>query len=304
MVDGFAYHGDPDEVTSDQEKVEYTKKIKSLGFYWAGSLEQFYGRNLTMKIKQAYLTLQDGDAKEDYLTLSFPAIFSGDMASIPGRLGLARRLRLNPPVISDLYDVCKQFGQEYADASEAERENLQSAVINLASFDIAEDDKRVMTQAYPILLNNARDFLGCIFWESELELSFNQTIIPESYYRQKYPFIQFRMPQPGPQIDSTTTITNRSAEFDEDCNQPSAEYYEYPAKNQVFETARSTAYDNFYARFTSTEQNQINILSKEDKAWAFESTLENGGVDVTAQGFSHTNLLCGGGGGGGGAPFP
>ena len=60
---------------------------------------------------------------------------------------------------------------------------LESAVINLASFDIAEDNRRVLTQAYPLLLNDERpeQFTGCIFWESDVVLSFTETIIPEAF---------------------------------------------------------------------------------------------------------------------------
>jgi hypothetical protein len=118
-------------------------------------------------------------------------------------------LRADPPIISPLYAKCEQFGREYA-AGEGDREDLQSAVINLASFDISTDVRRVLTQAYPLLLNDAREFQGCIFWESELQLSFNQTIIPQSFYRQKHPFIQFRMPQPGARIGATTSLLDRS----------------------------------------------------------------------------------------------
>ena len=127
-----------------------------------------------MKIQQAYFSMEDDEGR--MMTLSQPVVFLDGY-------NLANRLARNPPTISPLYDRCKKSGLDWAAAGGTGR---LSTVINLAAFDVSRYEARVLAQAYALMLDcpgcpksvNGKKFVGCIFWESALDLYFQETIVP------------------------------------------------------------------------------------------------------------------------------
>lgn len=137
LVLGHAYHLTPEELADNDEFTRWTQQIESLGIYWGGSMSQSYGRNYLMEIQQSYISLEDYSG--EMITTSQPVPLDFNKA-----VNLKNNLRYNNGIISPLYAKCKEFGEEYA-LEVGDRSELESAVINLGSFDISTDKKRVLT---------------------------------------------------------------------------------------------------------------------------------------------------------------
>lgn len=60
-------------------------------------------------------------------------------------------------------------------------------LVNFADFDISTNKNRVISEAYPITINNK--FIGTMFIESDLKNTMSETIIPKSSKYYKIPFI-------------------------------------------------------------------------------------------------------------------
>ena len=63
----------------------------------------------------------------------------------------------------------------------------KEVVINYSNFDIGINNFRVITIAQPIIKN--KTFYGGIIWEQNLEETFREQIIPQSFKDKRYPFI-------------------------------------------------------------------------------------------------------------------
>jgi hypothetical protein len=102
---------------------------------------------------------------------SYPAVFS-----YPCRLNVNSNLQKNikehPGDVAPIYQVMKK---------------KKEVVINYSNFDIGINDHRVITIAQPIINNNK--FYGGIIWEQNIEETFKEEIIPQSFKDKRYPFI-------------------------------------------------------------------------------------------------------------------
>lgn len=92
------------------------------------------------------------------------------------------RRNLVPPYISRSFDQIKnESAPEF------------KTYLDYSDFDLAHSTTRVSSQSYPLKIDGS--FVGTIVWESKLEDMFNQMLIPASFKTQRYPFIQFRLPE-------------------------------------------------------------------------------------------------------------
>ena len=128
-------------------------------------MQQEHGLRNSLKIKQMYIQLERNGASTVY---SFPAI-------IMNGTNLDNNLKKNPPIVSDIYHSCKQ-----------------KSVQSYSEFDIAESRFLRATVCYPIKENGK--FIGAMIWESQADTTFEEVIIPNSFLKKQYPFIQFRLP--------------------------------------------------------------------------------------------------------------
>ena len=154
--------------------LKYGRKIKALGPMWPSTMQQNFGLSGTLTVSQIYIQLETDDSMGGVI-YSYPAVL-GDFTK------LAEVIEKTPDQISELYRVCKEE---------------EEAVVNYAMFDIAEQKERRVSVAFPIKskVNDEMVFKGAVIWESQLNQTFKQTIIPDSFTKKDYPFIQFRMPQ-------------------------------------------------------------------------------------------------------------
>ena len=79
--------------------------------------------------------------------------------------------------ISPLYEVVKEKNK---------------TIIDFASFDIATAKQRVVTVAHPLWIEDRLE--GVVFWEYDLLSTFDNVMIPYSFFASKSPFLQFRLP--------------------------------------------------------------------------------------------------------------
>mmetsp|Transcript_12167 Transcript_12167/g.18803 ORF Transcript_12167/g.18803 Transcript_12167/m.18803 type:complete len:212 (+) Transcript_12167:405-1040(+) len=126
--------------------------------------------NSTLEIKQIYLQVEFDDDIEIY---SFPAVLS------PQDTNLRTQLSKVPLVIDDIYHRCK-----------LKKETL----FDYGAFDIAQSRYRRATIAHPLLFPDGR-FRGAIIWEYDLGRAFTKVLLPESYFKKKIPFVQYRLPE-------------------------------------------------------------------------------------------------------------
>lgn len=69
-----------------------------------------------------------------------------------------------------------------------ECKKLQKAVVNYNALDAATGLERRAIVAHPIFDYN-EDFKGAVLWESPLNLTFSNAVIPTSFLKSDLPFI-------------------------------------------------------------------------------------------------------------------
>lgn len=185
----------------------YNMKIKSLGLFWQHVTKQQYGRNHKLNVTHVYLQFEEKNGTK----VSFSIPDAEDFSNIDLKTE-------NNEHISLLYEIVKEKNK---------------TVIDFSAFDIASLKKRVVTVAYPISIDGIIE--GVIFWEYDLISTFNNVMIPESFYASKAPFIQFRKPQHRSSKFSSMPEEQliESKGTDKDGNK-----LKYPAVNSIFNVYR------------------------------------------------------------------
>jgi hypothetical protein len=98
-------------------------KIKILGSFWGGTMNQEFGITNKLKIEQMYIQL---NRNSDSTVYSYPAVIK-DLSN------LKENLKKQPPVVSDIYYSCKD-----------------KAALSYSNFDIANFTQLRATVCYPI----------------------------------------------------------------------------------------------------------------------------------------------------------
>ena len=69
----------------------------------------------------------------------------------------------------------------------------RTTVINWLNKDLQSESKNIITFANPLFLGRA--FWGVTFWEIDRERFFENLVLPTSFEKQKYPFVQVIYPE-------------------------------------------------------------------------------------------------------------
>lgn len=135
-------------------------------------MKQNQGLNGTLSLSQIYIEV---NRDSDYIAYAWPVQFRD-------AYHLHYRRNLDPPYLSRSFEqIQNKSGPSF------------KTFLDYSDFDLAHAKTRVSQQFYPLNINGS--FIGTIVWESNLKEVFNQMLIPASFKTQRYPFIQFRLPE-------------------------------------------------------------------------------------------------------------